>query len=120
MATFAPGGLKSMPNCCFPVDLAAASRRFTGLPMMAKSRGSFSLTVAGTLWRMAASANSPYVAFCPPGPYSTPLAARTWSGLTFHCAAAAATSMARALAPISRYCVNEWAMLPEPPVICMP
>jgi hypothetical protein len=68
--------LKSMPNCCLPLDLAAASRRFTGLPMMAKSRGSFSLTVAGTAAH-GASAIRHTSPFARRGRYSTPLAART-------------------------------------------
>jgi hypothetical protein len=48
------------------------------------------------------------------------LATRHWAGLTFHCSAAAATNIARARAPTSRYWVKEWAIEPEPPVICMP
>ncbi len=51
---------------------------------------------------------------------TTPLAVRHADGSTFQRSAAAAISIARARAPSSRYCANEWLSAVEPPVSWMP
>ena len=94
-----------MPKLCWPLLLARASMRPVGLPIRRKSLGFFSTTVAGTGWAMAAWASSPYDSFLPLGPSTKPSRVRSVAASTFHCAAAAATSMARARAPSSRYWV---------------
>ena len=67
--------------------------------------GSLSLTVAGTGCCAAAATSSPNFACLPLACLSTPFATLISLADTCHCAAAAATSMARAAAPASRYCV---------------
>jgi hypothetical protein len=76
-----------------------------------------SVTDAGTGCLAAASASSPKVALRVPE-VTTPFFTCTDVAGTFHCSAAAATSIARAAAPACRYCSNELAMAVDPPVPC--
>ena len=115
-----PGSLTSCVNCAVPFDLAFESVRGTCLPMNTKSFASLSLTLVGTGSNAAAADSSPKLAFLPFAWNTTPFFTWIESGGTFHCFAAAATSIARAAAPACRYCSNELAMDDEPPVICAP
>jgi hypothetical protein len=54
-----PGSLTSTPYCILPTTLSAVSSRFSGLPAIFQSFGSFSLTSFGTSSLAAASAILP-------------------------------------------------------------
>ena len=84
-----------------PVDLASESMRCTGVPIKVKFLGSLSTTSLGTSSLAAAATNSPKQPLWLPL-LSTPLLTVMLSAETFHCCAAAATSMARAVAPTLR------------------
>ncbi|MNN23460.1 hypothetical protein D3C81_1368580 [compost metagenome] len=108
-----------MPNGVVAAILPRASSRGVGLPTMRNCAGSFSVTCCGTGSAIAACASSPKVARWLPE-VSTPCSTLMPAASTCHLCAAAVTSMARARAPSSRYCWNEWFSAVEPPVICMP
>ncbi len=121
-AVIMPGSMTSMANCCLPVDFARASSRGSfSLPTILNAEGSLSLTSLGTGCLAALPASSPKVAFLPaPACATTPSLTVISPAATFHCLAAAATSMARAVAPASRNCFQEFATEVEPPVSWMP
>ncbi len=112
------GSFTSCVKDAVPLDFAFESVRGTCLPMNTKSFASLSLIALGTGCFPAASASSPKVAFLPLACDTTPFCTRIASAGTFHCSAAAATSIARAAAPACRYCSNELAIAVEPPVPC--
>ena len=103
-ATFIPGRSRSSPNFREPLHLGRLSSRRVFLPTSRKSPEFLSGTVSGTVMCAAASARSAYVADRPPGPRTTLASVRHSLARTFHWSAAAAISMARVLAPSSRYC----------------
>ncbi|MNE71843.1 hypothetical protein D3C80_1677460 [compost metagenome] len=113
-----PGSLKSWVKVPLPSVLSALSlRERRSLPIRVKSLGALSTSSAGTFWRDAASANSPNPALRPePAWLTTPLLTVISPAGTFHCSAAAATSIARAPAPALRICSKELAMAELPPV----
>jgi hypothetical protein len=85
-----------------------------------KSFGSFSATSFGTGRLDALPASSPNVASRLLGACeTTPRSTVRLAGVTFHSAAAAATSMARAVAPALRNCIHELAIAELPPVPCI-
>ena len=89
--------------------------------MSLKSFGSFSGTSSGTGRLDALAASSPNVASRSLGPRDGRRRARPSSSPagTFHSAAAAATSIARAVAPALRNCIQELAIAELPPVPCI-
>jgi hypothetical protein len=95
--------------------LARASLRDTFLPMNFQSFASFNLTSVGTGIAAAAVASCPNVARLPAA-VTTPSFTAIDCGETLHCFAAAATIMARAVAPALRSWSHEFAMAVEPPV----
>ena len=113
-----PGTLASMPNFACPVTLARPSMRCTGRPMRVKSFGLFSFTSAGGARVAALAASCPNESLLAVPSWSTkPFSARQLAGSsTFHVSAAAATSMARAVAPALRSCSNDVLTLVLPPV----
>jgi hypothetical protein len=119
-AVIIPGSMTSIANCWVPVDLAFESRRgsfFASTPISRKLPGSLSFTSCGTLSRAAAPASSPKLACFPcPACASTPSVTVISPAGTFQALAAAATSMARAVAPAWRSCIQEFATAVEPPV----
>src|SRR6266480_426058 len=117
-AVIMPGSMTSMANCCLPVDLARASSRGSfSLPTMLKAAGSLRLTCVGTGSFAALPASSPKVALRPaPVCDTTPWLTLISLAGTAHALAAAATSMARAVAPAWRSCCQELATAVEPPV----
>ncbi|MCY1367471.1 hypothetical protein D9M68_762480 [compost metagenome] len=116
-----PGSLKSWVKVALPSVLSALSLRDRrSWPISVKSSGDLSLTSFGSGWRAAASANSPKPACLPDAAWlTTPLLTLISAAGTCHCSAAAATSMARALAPALRICSKELAMAELPPVPCI-
>ncbi|MNN69007.1 hypothetical protein D3C81_1847570 [compost metagenome] len=113
--------MKSWVNRALPSVLSALSLRARrSWPIRVKSFGDLSFTSSGTGCRAAASASSPKPALRPEAAWlTTPLLTEISCADTFHCSAAAATSMARALAPALRICSKELAMAELPPVPCM-
>ncbi|MDT4864515.1 hypothetical protein FQZ97_992790 [compost metagenome] len=102
-----------------PLTLAAESLRGSGWPISLKSLGSLSLTCCGTGCSAAALASSPKLACLPEAAcLSTPSATAISCADTRQRWAAAATSMARAVAPALRNCSQELAMALLPPVPC--
>ena len=73
------------------------------LPMNLNCEASFNTGFAGIGCLAAAAAISPNVARRPDACVSTLFSTRTSAAGTFHASAAAATSIARALAPAVRY-----------------
>ena len=119
-AVIISGSITSIANCCLPVDFARASSRGSfSLPTILKSVGFLRGTFAGTGSFAAAPASSPRVALRPvPACDTTPsLTVMSVAG-TPQRAAAAATSIARAVAPASRSCCQELATAVDPPVSC--
>jgi hypothetical protein len=115
-----PGRCTSWVKIALPLVLSGESLRGARLPMSLKSLGSLSRTSAGTPSRAAAFASWPKLAWrleaeCITAPSLT----LTSSSGTFHCFAAAATSMARAEAPALRSCSHELAIAVLPPVPCV-
>ena len=114
-----PGSLTSMPKMASAVTFSGVSSRFTGRPMILKSFGSLSFTSAGTgmphgLRRQLAIAQARAVR----GDHHAVFGAQ---GRRIHAPlrAAAATSMARAVAPALRRCSQLERTEKEPPVIMM-
>ena len=67
----------------------------------------------------ACAASSPNVAFFPDfACETTPSLTAISPAGSFHSAAAAATNIARAVAPACRNCIQEFAIAVEPPVPC--
>ncbi len=100
-AVFIPGICTSIANCAWPVTFCGESRRLVALPRIFQSLRSFSATEAGGFCAWAALASDPKEALCAPET-TKPFSARQEAGETFHCAAAAATSISRAMAPTWR------------------
>jgi hypothetical protein len=114
-----PGSFTSCVKIALPFVFDTLSTRGAARPISVKSFGSFSVTSAGTGCLPAASASSPKPAFFPLAACdTTPAFTVIWPAGTFHCAAAAPTSMARAVAPARRICSNELAIAVLPPVPC--
>ena len=113
-----PGSITSMANCCLPLDLARASSRVSfSLPTILKAAGSLRVTCVGRGSLAALPASSPKVALRPvPVCDTTPWLTLISLAGTAHALAAAATSMARAVAPACRSCCQELATAVEPPV----
>ncbi len=109
----------SCVNCAVPFDLARASLRGAFLPISVKFFGSLSGTFSGTGIAAAAAASWPKLALRAPA-LSTPSLTVMLCGDTFHCLAAAATSIARAVAPALRSWSHEFAIAVDPPVPCIP
>jgi len=102
-----------------PVVLGRESTRGALRPISLKSRGSLRATLAGGVCRAAAGASSPKVARRPLAAcVSTPRSTVIPPAGTCHACAAAATSMARAVAPARRSCSQELAIAVLPPVPC--
>ena len=94
-----------MPNIGLPVTMSGLSTPGTRVPTIVKSLGSLSGTLAmsGGVIAAALSASSPYVARRPLARCVTaPDAVLSSAAGTPHIAAAAATSMWRAAAPVRR------------------
>ena len=115
-----PGRSTSRPKPALPVALARASRRGRGWPMSLNCAGVFRVTAPGSGSLAAASASSPKPALRPEGWSTRPASTRSSATGTPHCAAAAATSIARADAPASRMGSHRSFMLELPPVIITP
>src|SRR6202022_4076609 len=88
-------------------------------PMNVNCAADFIGGLSGGICRLAATAISPYVARRPDECVSMLFDVRISPAGTCQASAAAATSMARAVAPAPRYCRNELAMADEPPVPCI-
>jgi len=86
-----------MPNTAEPSTLLRASTRLFTLPISVKSFGDFSLGDSGTSRRAASFVSSPYDIFCEPCITWPSATVQSFAG-TFHCAAAAPTSISRAAA----------------------
>ena len=82
--------------------------------------GVFSVTSSGTCSLAASSARSPKVADLPLAWVIRPRRTVISAAGRFQRAAAARTSMARAVAPALRYCSKELGIAVEPPVPWMP
>ena len=94
-------------------DLLFGFERLEGLSVEATFLGKFTGTFA------ARAANSPKVAFFPVLIWATTPSLTVISAAgTCHCAAAACTSIARAVAPACRSCAHELETAVEPPVPC--
>ena len=83
------------------MTFSGESRRLTGVPMSFQSFAAFSFTVAMGVSFIASSATSPNRSDFPPL-VMTPLATVQLAGATFQRAAAARTSISRAVAPTVR------------------
>jgi hypothetical protein len=80
--------------------LGVVSSRLSGLPAIFQALGSFSATSVGGVSLAAAAATLPYVVVRPLGTCVMTLACAWHSDTgTFHCSAAACTSIVRAMAP---------------------
>jgi hypothetical protein len=98
-----PGSFTSSVKVCWPVVFAGLSRRRrSALPISVQAPASFNVTSAGGVSFAAASASSPKVAFLPLAWLTTPLETVISPAGTFHCLAAAETSITRAVAPARR------------------
>ena len=113
-----PGNCTSCVNIAVPFDFAAASTRGARLPMNTYFDGSFGVTLDGAGIAAASCASSPKFALRPDECDTTPAATVTVSACTFQRLAAAATSIARAVAPAVRSWSHEFAIAVEPPVPC--
>jgi hypothetical protein len=96
-----PGNCTSIPNRAFPEIFSGESSRRVGLPISFQCFLSFSFTERGGVCACAATASCPYESFSLPRK-TNPFSVRSLPGSVFHCAAAARTSMARAIAPAVR------------------
>ncbi len=114
-----PGSFTSIVNCALPLVFARLSWRGTRLPINLNCFESLSFTSAGTGIAAAFSASSPKLAFRPPLCETTPFATLISAAGTCQVSAAAATSMARAVAPALRLCSYELAIALLPPVPCI-
>src|SRR5215472_9160091 len=86
-----------------PAILSGTSRRVCRVPISFQSLGAFKSTCVGGAISAADAAIRPYVMLRPLGRWLiTPCAAVHSATGTFHCAAAAAISIARAVAPARR------------------
>ena len=119
-ATFILGRRTSIVNIAVPFTLAGTSILGTRVPISVNCDGSFNATPVGTSSLPAASASSPKAALLPDAWLTTPLLTVISAAGTLHCLAAAATSMALAVAPTVRYCIQAFGTLMEPPVPWMP
>ena len=116
-----PGSTVSVPKRALPSCLPAASRRGMGLPISVHWAAVLRRGLSGSGCLAAASTNSPNRALRPePAWITTPLLARHSATGTAQPCAAAATSMARALAPACRIGSQLSLMLDEPPVTIRP
>ena len=118
-----PGSLTSMPNSGLPATMAGVSTPPTDCPMIWKFAGSFSLSVAGSGAGSfaAAPASVAYGIDLPVlGSVTLPLPVVSISAATPHCAAAAATSIARAAAPACRMGSHSRGVVRLPPALCPP
>ena len=109
-----------MPYFALPFSLPGVSSRRVGLPRMRKSFGSFSDGFSGTGILAATPTSAPYATFLPLLWITWLASVRHSSAGTFHCVAAAATSIWRAAAPAWRSGSQCARTVVEPPVACMP
>ena len=94
-----------MVKVAVPCDLSWESRRGRRVPISLKSLGSFKVTSAGASSFAARRAKSPKRPLLPLAAWArTPLSTAISPAGTCQASAAAATSMARAMAPASRIC----------------
>jgi hypothetical protein len=116
-ATSMPGKVTSRVNWAVPLLFAGTSTRGSFWPISLKSLGSFRVTLAASGCAAALPASSPKLACRREAAWlSTPRSTTISAAGTFHSAAAAATSMARAVAPAWRSCIQEFAIALLPPV----
>ena len=110
-----------MPKRALPSCLAAASCRRIGLPIRVNWSAVFSTGWSGSGSLAARSASSPKRSWRLLAAWrTTPWATLQSATGTPQAWAAAATSMARALAPASRIGIHKSLTLDEPPVACRP
>ena len=109
-----------MPKRPVPFTLAGVSRRFRGLPSNLKSFGSFNFGCTGTGNLAASEVKAPYDSLLPLGAITWLFSVRSVAASSFHCAAAAATSISRAAAPALRSGSQNPRIVALPPVACMP
>jgi hypothetical protein len=109
-----------MPKRALPSILAGVSSRCWGRPMSWYCDGDLSGTSEGSDCFAASAASSPKPAERPDAWDTTPEATVHSAAGTLQRAAAAATSIARALAPASRIGPHRSFTLDEPPVIMTP
>ena len=117
LAMSMPGMRTSMPNCAVPFTLDGVSRRCVRWPSRRKSFGSLSGGFAGTGSAAAFWASSPYVSrWLVPVCATTPFSVLQAAGSAPQVCAAAATSIARAVAPALRRMSHDVRTLVLPPV----
>ena len=109
-----------MPNVVVPVCFDAASRRRVGLPMILNCDADFNGASSISDCVAALAISSPNVARLPEVWRTVPESTVISEGATFHSAAAAPTSIARAEAPAWRIGSQRSFTLDEPPVIMTP
>jgi hypothetical protein len=111
-----PGTRTSMPKMPRPFVFSRVSSRCVGFPSSRKSFGSLRGASAGGVRRAACSTSLPYESDRPSACLTVPFSARQVAGSTPQVSAAAAISMAFAVAPARRICSYDSSELVLPPV----
>ena len=119
-ATRIPGNATSMVNCAVPLVFGGTSTRGSFDPIRVKSLRSFNGALSGAGTLAACVARAPNEASRLLAPWrTTPRSIVISLAGAPHCAAAAAISIARPMAPASRICIHELGMALLPPVPCI-